>query len=48
LIEVATLVYLDWSDRAITFDSDDHLGYVPNPGRYPLIVDPVIGNTCIT
>jgi hypothetical protein len=42
--KVATTVYLDWSDKPITFDQDDHPDYVPNPGRYPLIVDPVIGN----
>ena len=39
------LVYLDWSDKAITFDRDDHPDYVPNPGKYPLVVDPIIGNT---
>jgi hypothetical protein len=33
---------------AITFDRDDHLDYVPNPGVYPLIVDPVITNTRLT
>jgi hypothetical protein len=43
-VKVATQVYLDWSDKPITFDQDDHPDYVPNPGRYPLVVDPVIGN----
>jgi hypothetical protein len=33
---------------AITFDRDDHLDYVPNPRVYPLIVDPIIANTCLT
>jgi hypothetical protein len=42
--KVATPVYLDWSDKPITFDQDDHPDYVPSPGRYPLVVDPVIGN----
>jgi hypothetical protein len=32
----------------MTFDRDDHLDYVPNPGVYPLIVDPIIANTCLT
>jgi hypothetical protein len=36
--------YLDWSDSAITFDQEDHPIYVSNPGKYPLVVDPVIGN----
>jgi hypothetical protein len=33
---------------AITFDHDDHSDYVPNPGVYPLVVDPIIANTCLT
>jgi hypothetical protein len=47
-IEVATPVYLDWSDHAITFNRDDHPDYISNPGRYPLIIDPIIGNTKLT
>jgi hypothetical protein len=43
-MKVATLVYLDWSDKPITFDQGDHPDCVPSLGRYPLIVDPVIGN----
>jgi hypothetical protein len=45
LVEVVTPVYLDWSDKTITFDRDDHQDYIPNPGKYPLVIDPVIGNT---
>jgi hypothetical protein len=33
-----------WSGDAITFSREDHLNRVPNPGQYPLVVDPVIGN----
>ena len=40
--------YLDWSQEAITFDRDDHPDYIPNPRRYPLVVDPIIGNTRLT
>jgi hypothetical protein len=36
--------YLDWSDKPITFDRGDHPDFVPSLGRYPLIVDPIIGN----
>jgi hypothetical protein len=43
-VKVATPVYLDWFDKPITFDQDDHLDYVPSPRRYPLVIDPVIGN----
>jgi hypothetical protein len=32
----------------ITFDRDDHPDYVPNPGVYPLVVDPIITNTRLT
>jgi hypothetical protein len=28
-VKVATPVYLDWSDKPITFDQDDHPDYVP-------------------
>jgi hypothetical protein len=44
LVKVAAPVYLDWSDKPITFDRDDHPDFVPSPGRYPLVVDPIIGN----
>jgi hypothetical protein len=43
-VKVATPVYLNWSDKPITFDQGDHPDCVPSPGRYPLVVDPVIGN----
>jgi hypothetical protein len=43
-VKVATPVYLDWSDKPITFDQGDHPDCVPSPGRYPLVIDPVIGN----
>jgi hypothetical protein len=32
----------------ITFDQGDHPGRVPSPGKYPLVVDPVIGNVRLT
>jgi hypothetical protein len=43
-VKVATPVYLDWSNKPITFDQGDHPDYVTSPGRYPLVVDPIIGN----
>jgi hypothetical protein len=36
--------FLDWSEDAITFSREDHPNHIPNPGQYPLVVDPVIGN----
>jgi hypothetical protein len=47
-VQPATPLFIDWSDVAITFDRDDHLDYVPNPGVYPLVVDPIIANTRLT
>jgi hypothetical protein len=47
-VKVAAPVYLDWSDKPITFDQGDHPDYVPSPGNYPLVVDPVIGNARLT
>jgi hypothetical protein len=37
--------FLDWSEDAITFSREDHPNRIPNPSQYPLVVDPVIGNT---
>jgi hypothetical protein len=36
--------FLDWSEDAITFSREDHPNRIPNPGQYPLVVDPIIGN----
>jgi hypothetical protein len=41
-------VYLDWSDKPITFDQGDHPDRVPSPGKYLLVVDPVVGNVRLT
>jgi hypothetical protein len=42
--EKAPPSFLDWSEDAITFIREDHPNRIPNPGQYPLVVDPVIGN----
>jgi hypothetical protein len=47
-VKVAAPVYLDWSDKPITFDQGDHLDYVSSPGRYSLVIDPVFGNARLT
>jgi hypothetical protein len=47
-VKVAAPVYLDWSDKPITFDQGDHPDRVASPGKYPLVVDPVIGNVRLT
>jgi hypothetical protein len=34
--------FLDWSEDAITLTREDHPNSIPNPGQYPLVVDPVL------
>jgi hypothetical protein len=43
--EKAPPSFLDWSGDAITFSRENHPNRIPNPGQYPLVVDPVIGNS---
>jgi hypothetical protein len=40
--EPAMLAFLRWSRSPITFDRSDHPDSIPHPGRYPLVVDPII------
>ena len=40
--ESAIPSFLSWLDSLITFDQREHPSHVARPGRYPLIVDPVI------
>jgi hypothetical protein len=47
-VKAVAPVYLDWSDKPITFDQGDHPNHVPSPGKYSLVVDPVIGNVRLT
>jgi hypothetical protein len=47
-VKVVAPVYLDWSDKPITFNQGNHPDCIPSLGRYPLIVDPVIGNARLT
>jgi hypothetical protein len=44
IAEKAPPSFLDWSEDAITFSREDHPNRIPNPGQYPLVVAPVIGN----
>jgi hypothetical protein len=46
--EKAPPSFLHWSGDAITFSREDHPNRIPNPGQYPLVVDPVIGNSCFS
>jgi hypothetical protein len=42
VVSPVTLEYLKWSEVPITFDRSDHLNYFSKPGRYPLIVSPIV------
>jgi hypothetical protein len=42
--EKAPPSFLDWSGDTITFNHEDHLNRIPNPGQFPLVIDSVIGN----
>jgi hypothetical protein len=42
--ERASPSFFDWSEDAIIFSREDHPNRIPNPGQYPPVVDPVIGN----
>src|SRR6266498_1105272 len=41
-ITPATPKYLKWSKAPITFCRADHPDHVPHPGRYPLVLDPIV------
>jgi hypothetical protein len=41
-------IFLKWSKTAITFDRKDHPDHIPQPGHFPLVVDPIIGKTCLS
>jgi len=41
---VAGPKYLDWSEHHITFSRADQWADIPYPGRFPLVLDPIISN----
>ena len=40
--------FLRWSESTITFEQTDHPESIPQPGRYPLMVDPIISTNQLT
>ena len=46
--EPPTPTYLKWSGTAITYDRNDHPERVLRPGRYPLVVDPIVSDKRLT
>jgi hypothetical protein len=45
---MAKPTFLQWLESAITFDRTDHPESVPQPGRYLLMVNPIIGTKQLT
>ena len=48
MAQSATPPFLWWSESAITFDRANHPDTVPHPGRYPLVVNPIVGPKRLT
>ena len=48
MAEPITPSFLQWSKSAITFDRTNHPESVPQPGRYPLVVDLIIVTKWLT
>ena len=46
--ETAVPSFLSWSESPITFDQRDPPSCVARPGRYPLVVDPIVHKKCLT
>nr|XP_034603376.1 uncharacterized protein LOC117863675 [Setaria viridis] len=44
----ATPTFLDWSRSTITFDQFDHPERVLQPGRYPIVIDPIVSTKRLT
>ena len=40
--------FLRWLESTITFDQTDHPESVPQPGRYPLVVDLIVSMKWLT
>ena len=48
IAKMAIPSFLSWSESLVTFDQRDHPSHVARPGRYPLIIDPIIRKKRIT
>ena len=40
--------FLSWSESLITFDRRDHRSHITRPGRYLLVIDPIVRKNCLT
>ena len=48
VVEMAVPTFLHLSESPITFDQRDHPSHIARPGRYPLIVDPIVRKKHLT
>ena len=46
--ETAVPSFLSWLESLITFDQRDHPSHVARPGRYPLVIDPIVRKKHLT
>ena len=46
--EIAIPSFLSWSESSITYDQRDHPSHVARPGRYPLVVNPIVRKKRLT
>jgi hypothetical protein len=42
--KVANPKYQNWSHQPITFSKADQWANIPEPGRFPLVMDPIVRN----
>jgi hypothetical protein len=40
--------FLKWLKTTLTFDRKDHPNHILQLGRFPLIINPIIGKTCLS
>ena len=40
--------FLSWLESSITFDQRDHPSHIARPGRYPLVIDPIVRKKRLT
>ena len=40
--------FLSWSESLSTYDQRGHPSHIPRPGRYPLVVDPIVHKKQLT
>ncbi|XP_066324184.1 uncharacterized protein [Miscanthus floridulus] len=48
MTKLATPTFLWWLESTLTFDQTDHPESVPQPGRYLLVVDPIVSTKWLT